>query len=140
MEILLSQYLKITYPEIPAPTLEHRFCREYIDVNSKEGIRNQLSQLGIKDWRFDLAWPDVKLAVECEGGGWSNGRHTRGQGFSNDLRKYAFAMRQGWFVYRCDRAMIDSAMAMDDIAVIYARQFLIHQPPSPISPIEIIGK
>ncbi len=27
-------------------------------------------------WRFDFAMPDQKLAIECEGAVWSNGRHT----------------------------------------------------------------
>ncbi|MFH1635532.1 MAG: hypothetical protein ABIG63_16195 [Chloroflexota bacterium] len=52
-------------------------------------------------WRFDLAWPDENmLAVECEGGIWVNGRHSRGAGFINDCEKYAEATLLGWRIYR----------------------------------------
>ncbi len=39
-------------------------------------------------WRFDFAWPDEMVAVECEGGIYSRGRHVRPQGFLKDLEKY----------------------------------------------------
>jgi len=51
-------------------------------------------------WRFDLAWPEVKVAVECEGGTWAGGRHTRGAGFAEDCVKYAEAALAGWLVLR----------------------------------------
>ncbi len=65
-----------------------------------------------RKWRFDFAWPEHDLAVEVEGGGWSQGRHTRGKGFSDDLKKYSEAMRLGWLVYRCDGALIRSGEAI----------------------------
>ena len=51
-------------------------------------------------WRFDLAWIDKKLAVEVEGGVWTNGRHTRPKGFINDCEKYNQAALDGWRVLR----------------------------------------
>ena len=69
-------------------------------------------------WRFDFAWPSELLAVEVEGGAWTGGRHTRGAGFSGDLRKYGAAMRLGWTVYRCDYALIRSGEAYDTIKVL----------------------
>jgi hypothetical protein len=39
-------------------------------------------------WRTDYAWPLAKLALEVEGGVWTNGRHTRGTGFLKDIAKY----------------------------------------------------
>jgi hypothetical protein len=30
-----------------------------------------------RKWRFDFAWPDIKLAVEINGGIWNNGRDNR---------------------------------------------------------------
>lgn len=39
-------------------------------------------------WRLDFCWPDQKVAVEIEGSVWTNGRHTRGSGFTKDLEKY----------------------------------------------------
>ncbi len=61
-----------------------------------------------RKWRFDFAWSEHDLDVEVEGGGWIQGRHTRGKGFSDDLKK----MRLGWLVYRCDAALIRSGEAV----------------------------
>jgi len=51
-------------------------------------------------WRFDFAWPDIRLAFEIEGGIYAHGRHTRGSGFIGDCEKYAEANLLGWWVYR----------------------------------------
>ena len=51
-------------------------------------------------WRFDMAWLDKMVAVECEGGVWTRGRHTRGAGFIADCEKYNAAALQGWKVLR----------------------------------------
>lgn len=51
-------------------------------------------------WRFDLAWPDRMLAVEVDGGVWTQGRHTRGAGFIEDCVKTNRAVVLGWRVLR----------------------------------------
>ncbi|HEX4381255.1 MAG TPA: hypothetical protein VH022_14530 [Candidatus Acidoferrum sp.] len=53
-----------------------------------------------RDWRFDYAFPKLKLAIEIEGGIWKQGRHTRGAGFQRDLDKYNVAAAFGWTVFR----------------------------------------
>lgn len=63
-------------------------------------------------WRFDFAWPSERIAVECEGGVWSGGRHTRGQGFTDDCEKYSEAAAAGWLVIRATKAQIDSGQAI----------------------------
>jgi hypothetical protein len=40
------------------------------------------------------------IAVELEGGVHSRGRHTRGQGYKDDLVKYNEMTRLGWSLYR----------------------------------------
>lgn len=54
----------------------------------------------IRKWRFDFAWPHVKIAVELEGAQWSGGRHTRGSGMQGDCEKYNAAQLAGWCVLR----------------------------------------
>ena len=66
-------------------------------------------------WRFDFAYPDKMIAIECEGGTWSGGRHTRGGGFENDCEKYNTAALMGWKVLRFTRAMIENGVAVDMI-------------------------
>lgn len=41
-----------------------------------------------------------KIAVEVEGGAYTNGRHTRSTGFINDMEKYNEALVLGWRVVR----------------------------------------
>ena len=51
-------------------------------------------------WRFDFAWPDLKVAVEIDGGTWNGGRHASGVGMQGDLEKHNRATCLGWKVLR----------------------------------------
>jgi hypothetical protein len=66
---------------LPAPEAEYAFAKP-------------------RRWRFDLAWPLHLIAVEIEGGTWSYGRHSRGNGYAADLEKYNEATIAGWRVLR----------------------------------------
>lgn len=91
LERLLLFHLKAA--KIPPPELEHRFHPP-------------------RRWRFDLAWPDQKLAVEVEGGVWLGGRHTRPAGFEADCEKYNQAALDGWQVLRVTNHMVEDGRAL----------------------------
>ena len=73
-------------PGAPEPVSEYRFCE--------------------RRWRFDFAWLEQNVVVECEGGIWQRGRHTRGAGFEKDCIKYNRATADGWRVFRCTAGML----------------------------------
>lgn len=100
----LTLDLQLEYSSLPAPEHEHRFHPT-------------------RRWRFDFAWPDYKLAAEIEGATWTQGRHTRGQGFENDCTKYNEAAVLGWAVLRFTTEMVRDGRAFDTIA----RWFEAHQ-------------
>src|SRR5260364_426939 len=63
MSVLEAQFaLRVRVAKLPEPQREYRFDAD-------------------RRWKFDFAWPDWKIAVECEGGIWTQGRHTRALGF-----------------------------------------------------------
>lgn len=66
-----------------------------------------------RKWRFDFAWPDSKVAVEIEGGIYTQGRHTRGKGYESDMRKYNRAAVLGWIVLRGSAAMVQSGELLE---------------------------
>ena len=66
-------------------------------------------------WRFDFAFPAQKVAIECEGATWINGRHNRGAGFAADCEKYNQASMDGWTLLRFTGAMIQSGQALAQI-------------------------
>lgn len=66
-------------------------------------------------WRFDRAWPDVRVAVELEGGVYTHvkkngtlsaGRHVRFKGFEEDCCKYNTAQGMMWIVLRFTANML----------------------------------
>lgn len=52
----------------------------------------------VRKWRFDYAWTELKIALEIHGGVFTNGRHTRGKGFTEDKVKMNTAQLLGWIV------------------------------------------
>lgn len=65
-----------------------------------------------REWRFDMAWPAEKVALEVDGAVYTGGRHTRGKGYSNDCRKFAEAVVLGWRVVRVTSDHIGSGEAL----------------------------
>lgn len=63
-------------------------------------------------FRTDFAYPALGIAVECEGGTWRNGRHTRGGGYQQDCLKYSLMAIEGWTVIRVTREMIEDGTAL----------------------------
>lgn len=66
-------------------------------------------------WKADFLILGTKILVEVEGGTWSGGRHTRGQGYQNDCEKYNWAAANGWTVLRFTTQQVNSGTAIKTI-------------------------
>lgn len=53
-----------------------------------------------RQWRFDYAIPDLRIAIEIDGGIWINGRHNRASGYLGDMEKFNAAATLGWVVLK----------------------------------------
>jgi very-short-patch-repair endonuclease len=76
-----------------------------------------------RNWRFDVAFPSQKLAIEVDG----RGRHQTVVGVRNDCEKLNEAVRLGWRVLRFPAT--DKARAHEWAALI--RECLCCAPSSP---------
>jgi hypothetical protein len=68
-----------------------------------------------RKWRFDYCWKDKMIALEVEGGIWTNGRHTKGSGFIKDMEKYNNAALLGYRLIKCTPT---SLMSIENIELI----------------------
>ena len=62
-----------------------------------------------RKFKFDYAIPELKIAIEVNGGQWiaGGGRHNRGgKSYQNDLRKLNLAHSQGWRVFQYTYEML----------------------------------
>ena len=66
-------------------------------------------------FRFDFAWPDMKLAVEIHGGEWIQGRHHRAPGFLKDCEKMNEATILRWRVLVFGGTHVKKGVALDVI-------------------------
>lgn len=68
-----------------------------------------------RHWRADFLILGTRILVEVEGGTWSGGRHTRGQGYQKDCEKYNWAAANGWTVLRFTTQQVNSGAAIKAI-------------------------
>ena len=66
-------------------------------------------------WRFDYCWPLHMLALEVNGGVWTQGRHTRGQGAIDDMEKMSEAAIMGYRVLYATPQELDNGIALDRV-------------------------
>lgn len=69
-----------------------------------------------RKFAFDFAYRAEKLAIEVQGGIWTNGAHARGSGVKRDCLKAALAVSLGWRVLPVDDSMIKDGQAVELIA------------------------
>jgi len=62
------------------------------------GWRSEYRFAGPRRWRFDMAHPDHRIAIEINGGIWTGGRHARGSGLVKEYEKMRAAAVLGWRV------------------------------------------
>lgn len=90
---------------LPAPVVEYRFAPP-------------------RRWRFDYCWPVEKLALEVDGGGWINGRHSRGSGIEKDCEKLNAAAALGYRVLRVTPKMVADGRALAAIAAAFGEAWV----------------
>ena len=49
---------------------------------------------------FDFAWPELKIAIEVQGGLHRRGGHTTAAGIKRDMYKMCIAQSKGWILYQ----------------------------------------
>lgn len=84
---------------LPEPVREYRFAAEH--VGSGPGVRERLKAAGLNDWVADFAWLPQRVILEVQGAVWTGGAHTRGKGYTRDLKKARDAARLGWRLIAC---------------------------------------
>lgn len=68
-----------------------------------------------RKWRFDFAFPDLKIAIEVDGGVWVSGRHNRANGFIKDMEKFNEANILGWNILRYTPEQLNTSKCIDGI-------------------------
>ncbi|KXZ65938.1 hypothetical protein AVENLUH5627_02668 [Acinetobacter venetianus] len=74
-----------------------------------------------RKWQADFRIDDMPILVEVEGGVFSNGRHTRGEGYTKDCEKYSAAAVNGWYVIRGTTAQIKAGLVIQWIEALIKR-------------------
>lgn len=92
LENILVQ--QIQWAKLPAPH------REYCHVIPK------------RKYRFDLAWPEFRFAVEVQGATWIKAAHSTGGGIERDCEKIVLAQLAGWNVFPVTGGQIQSGLAI----------------------------
>lgn len=96
--------------------------RDIMAVGLPEPVREFAFAKGEgRKFRADLAYPDRKLLIECEGGIF-RGRHTSATGYSTDAEKYNLATLLGYSVLRFTSAQIKGGQAIAMIERFFAKE------------------
>ena len=132
LPLKLRGEIKTNMAPAPRSALEQKFLDRWTELRGaplreqylfhvpREGERQ-------RQWRFDFAHVASRTAVEIDGGAFTQGRHTRGRGFEQDMEKLNTAQEQGWHVFRLTERLIDQGWAERIIADIVRREGTVNQ-------------
>ena len=98
---------------------------QLLDIDDLPAFVRELPFAPGRRWAFDIAWPDLMVALEYEGNTWVAGgsRHTTGLGYRLDVDKYNEASILGWCVIRVTSDMVRDLSYLDPLLrAIYIRQ------------------
>lgn len=94
-----------------------RQFKHYWDKHGLEGVRVFYDMEGQREHvminlpeaksRFDVVFPDYRLAVEIQGGTAIGGRHSRVEGYDADSKKNNLAISKGWAVVAITSVMLE---------------------------------
>ena len=98
----LVNTVRLIYPELPAK------------LDSKlEPL--ELVTFDVKQWRYDVIFPTVKLCIEVQGGVFTHGKHSRGENQVNDMYKSNSAQRVGYACFQFPPRDLSSGKAATDV-------------------------
>lgn len=77
-----------------------------------QGFTRELLAIPGRKFRIDVAFPQDMLAVECMGGVFQMGRHTRGTGYTKDCEKACLLAIEGWHLMPVTSDQIKAGLAL----------------------------
>ena len=94
--------------------LEAELALQIKALGLPEPVREYRAIAGRK-FRFDFAWLEQRLLVEVNGGTYTQGAHSTGQGIARDYEKANLAVLHGWRVLTFDGKAVKSGEAVETI-------------------------
>src|SRR4051812_8181871 len=82
---------RITREKVPCAVCGKKRC-ECLELEMLDQVKTATGATCVRQhrfcpgryWKFDLALPYAMIAIECEGGTWTNGAHSRGRGYAEN--------------------------------------------------------
>lgn len=73
---------------------------QYWSIEKSVELAHEFKFDDVRKWKFDWAFPSLKIAIEYEGIFSKKSRHTSIKGYQGDIEKYNKAALLGWRVIR----------------------------------------
>jgi very-short-patch-repair endonuclease len=86
-----------------------------LDALGLTGYVREYQAIKGRKFRFDFAWLEHRLLVEVNGGTYTKGAHSTGQGIARDYEKANLATLDGWRVLMFDGKAVESGEAVEVI-------------------------
>lgn len=94
-------------------------CAEDPVVHQKPLVQYFFARELDRKWRFDFAWPDHKIAVEIDGGVWTQGAHAHPLDIERNMSKGNDAARLGWRVLHFQPKQVKNGEAIAFLRIIF---------------------
>lgn len=120
-DIRIVEPVEVRRPPIPVTTDKDKLVEAFVglwDMLGGPALEREVRFHPDRRWRFDFAHEAARVAIEINGGIWSNGRHVRGTGYLRDREKINAATALGWRVFELGTGQVTPDNVQQIIRVI----------------------